>query len=298
MALPPLLSVRCPARYRRFPRILCAFYNEPGIIHWMNFVQKSALFSSVVLMSGVLSIASANAEPPPLSDCAPASNALPDTPAQQSSDPAGSSTSGATAPAASEGKQTKRILYVIPNFRAVSADEKLPPQSVKDKFWQTTQDSFDYSSFIFIGALAGIAQANNSTPEFRQGAAGYGRYYWHSFVDQADENYWVEFILPTVLRQDSRYYTLGRGGVFKRAKYAFTRILITRTDSGGETFNASEIVGAGAAAGISNAYYPSPERTWTKTGQRWLLNVGLDAGTFMFREFWPNINSAVFHQKD
>jgi hypothetical protein len=229
---------------------------------------------------------------------------IPDAPdtalAQQNPDPGGSTQNAqqaATQPASLEGKQTKRILGIIPNFRSVSVDEKLPPQSVKDKFITTTQDSFDYSAFIFAGALAGISMAENSYPEFHQGAAGYGRYYWHTFADQANENYWVEFILPTVLRQDSRYYTLGRGGLIKRTAYSFSRVLITRTDGGSETFNASEIVGAGAASGVSSLYYPSTERTWTKVGQRWLTNVSLDGATFVFKEFWPDINNAIFHQK-
>ena len=79
-----------------------------------------------------------------------------------------------------------------------------------------TNDSFDYTSFIFIGALAGIAQAQNSTPEFHQGAAGYGRYYWHIFVDETDENYLVEGFMPIIFRQDTRYYTLEQGGFLRR----------------------------------------------------------------------------------
>ena len=46
--------------------------------------------------------------------------------------------------------QTKRILYIIPNFRAVSADQHLPPQTVQEKFKTATLDSVDYSSFIFV----------------------------------------------------------------------------------------------------------------------------------------------------
>lgn len=196
-----------------------------------------------------------------------------------------------------EGKQTKRILGIVPNFRSVSVDEKLPPQSIKDKFVTTTLDSFDYSAFIFAGILAGISQAQNSYPEFHQGAAGYGRYYWHTLADQAVENYNVEFIFPTVLKQDSRYYTLGRGGFIKRTIYSSSRVLITRTDASNETFNASEIMGAGSASAISSLYYPSRERTWTKIGQHWIINVGLDGMTFVFKEFWPDINNAIFHQK-
>jgi hypothetical protein len=197
-----------------------------------------------------------------------------------------------------EGKQTKRILGIVPNFRSVSANTKLPPQTAKEKFIGATEDSFDYSSFVFVGILAGVNQAEGSTPQFHQGAAGYARYYWHDFADQTDENYQVEFIWPVVTHEDPRYYTLGSGGFLKRTAYSFSRVFITRTDSGSETFNVSEIGGAGAAAGISDLYYPSADRTWTKTGQRWATSVGLDGATFIFKEFWPDINKAIFHQKD
>jgi hypothetical protein len=228
---------------------------------------------------------------------------LPDAPSAHRQPESSSSAPQSPSSGPEEGKQTKRILGIIPNFRAVSVDTHLSPQTPKEKFVGFAQDSFDYSSFIWIGVLAGVSQLENSTPEFRQGAAGFGRYYWHSFVDQADENLWVEFLLPVATRQDPRYYTLGRqtasghNGPLKRAGYAVSRLFVTRTDSGANTFNVSEVGGAGAAAAISNLYYPSPERTWTKTYQRWLLNVSLDGMTVVFREFWPDINSAVFHNK-
>jgi hypothetical protein len=226
---------------------------------------------------------------------------LPDAPGSQDpqSTPTATSPPGPTVPADSEeGKQTKRILWIVPNFRAVSANTLLPPQSVKEKFKTAALDSFDYSSFIFAGIQAGISQATDAYPEFHQGAAGYGRYYWHTFADQLDENLWVEGILPSLLREDSRYYTLGHGGVVKRSFYAVTRIIITRTDSGGQTFNASEVFGAGTAAAISATYYPSKYQTWTKIGQRWLTSVLIDGGTFGAKEFWPDINRAIFHYSE
>jgi hypothetical protein len=116
--------------------------------------------------------------------------------------------------------------------------------------------------------------------------------------DQADENLWVEGILPSLLREDTRYYTLGHGGFAKRGFYAVTRIVITRTDSGGQTFNAGEVFGAGTAAAISSAHYPSNYQNWTKIGQRWLTSVLIDSGTFGFKEFWPDINRAIFHQDE
>jgi hypothetical protein len=261
------------------------------------------LTSAICLLAFIPVVAQERGRLPLLSAPQPtemAAAALPDAPSptaadgQQSSSP--SPSSDTLAPG--QGQQTKRILWIVPNFRAVNAGAKLPPQSVKEKFKTGALDSFDYSSFIFVGIQAGISQASNAYPAFRQGAAGYGRYYWHTFADQTDENLWVEGILPVVLRQDSRYYTLGHGGFIKRGIYAVSRTVITRTDSGRETFNASEILGAGTAAGISSAYYPTQYRTWTKIGQRWLTNVLLDFGTFAAKEFWPDVNGAIFHESD
>jgi hypothetical protein len=196
-----------------------------------------------------------------------------------------------------EGKQPKRILWIIPNYRAVSANTYLPPQAVKQKFWLATQETFDYSNFILVGILSEQSFLTKSQPSFGQTWSGYTKYYWHSFADGALENYMVEAIAPSLTKQDPRYYTLGKGGFFKRTGYALSRVAITRTDAGHNTFNVSEIAGAGAAAAISNSYYPAASNLWVKTYQRWGTQMALDAFFNVAKEFWPDINKHVFHEK-
>ncbi len=199
------------------------------------------------------------------------------------------------APAANGAHQTKRIAGVIPNFRSVSADQHLPPQTPKQKFVAAAQDSFDYGSFILAAVQAGISIDDNSYPEFGKGVVGYGRYYWRTLLDTADENFMVGGVLPIALHQDPRFYTLGHGSIAHRALYASTRVLVTRGDDGNEQPNFSEIIGAGAASGISSTYYPEQYRTWTKVGQKWLTGVLIDSANFTFKEFWPDINQRVLH---
>jgi hypothetical protein len=207
--------------------------------------------------------------------------------------------SAQTSPQSSSGDQpaaqTSRILDVIPNFRAVSSGQSLPPQSVKEKFMTTTEDSFDYSSVFIPAVLAGYSMARNATPEFHQGAAGYARYFWHSAVDQTSENYMVEFIVPVITHEDTRYYTMGSGGFLKRTGYALSRAVITRSDSGKEVFNLSEVVGSGASSGLSSLYYPSRERSLANTGEEWGLDIGIDAAAMFAKEFWPDVNRCLFH---
>ncbi len=237
-----------------------------------------------------------------------AEDAVPQDPAsqQQGATPPAKTTAGAPSlpdapkpqnPDEEYGKQNKRILGIIPNYRAVSANSHLPPLNFKSEIWLATQDTFDYSGFIFVGALAGVDMASKSQPTFGQGAEGYGKYYWHVFVDSAVENYMAEAIVPAATREDPRYYTLGKGGFPKRALYAFDRLFITRTNSGGSTFNLSEVVGAGAAAGIGNLYYPTEANPFVKTYQRWGTQVVLDGVFNEVKEFWPDINRKLFRSK-
>ena len=256
-------------------------------------------FSAQLRAQQMAAISSSNAAAIELPDApAPAGSQQPQTQSASAAQPASTSTvPQATNTDLNKPQQTDRILGFVPNFSAVSADTKLPPQSAKDKFLIAGRNSFDYGSFILTAFQSGIAMANNSYPEFHQGAAGYGRYYWHTLLDTANENFMVGGVGPAIFRQDNRFYTLGHGSIRKRVFYAASRVLVTRTDSGNETFNASEIIGAGAASSISSLYYPQQYHTWTKIGQRWLTSCLIDTANFSVKEFWPDINRKFFHSK-
>jgi len=224
------------------------------------------------------------------------SSQLPNAPApgqgQQSQPGANTATQG-------DDQQAKRIWGVLPNFRSVSAGAKVPKESIKDKFMTATEDNFDYTSLFFAGMIAGFSFGTKSTPEFHQGAAGYARYYWHAAADQAVENYFVEFIFPEATHEDSRYFAMGRAGGsrWKRAGYALSRVVVTRTDSGKSTFNISEIGGGAASVGVSQFYYPSVERTAGNAVRNWGLDIGYDALAFTFHEFSPDLRQLFLHKK-
>ena len=193
-------------------------------------------------------------------------------------------------------QQPKRILGVMPNYRAVSSGAIPPPPSPKQALKIATLNSFDYSSFIFVGITSLLAESTNAHPQLGKGVAGYGQYYWRGFVDKTDGNYLVIFALPSVLHQDERYYAKGEGGFWKRGVYAATRILITPDYHGHDTFNASEVFGRGIAQGISLSYYPSQDRTAGALAVKYGWAMGRDALTNVFREFWPDIATHVLHR--
>ncbi len=248
-----------------------------------------------------------SATAPALGDAAAPDNLTADpktldaTPLHQSKVPASSDQAGASATQPKEDNspspnlQPLRILGVMPNFRAVSAGTLPPPPSPNQAFVIATHDSFDYSAFAFVGIVSLLAEATNKHPQLGKGLPGFGRYYWRGFADKTDGNYLVMLALPTVFHQDERYYALGKGSFLRRLSYSATRVIITPSYQGHNSFNASELVGRGISQAISLAYYPSGMRTPGGIGSKFGYAIARDVLGNTFREFWPDIAAHVLH---
>jgi hypothetical protein len=230
---------------------------------------------------------------PPPSNPAPAP--LPDKPTAPTPDQAADAQNKKDD---SPAQQTKRMLWVIPNFGAVNANTQLPALSTREKFKLAAEDSVtDYSSYTWAAILAGQAMLLNSDPELGRGIKGYGRYYWRTFTDGVSGTFFTEAIVPAITHEDPRYYTMGTGGFFRRTGYAISRAFVTKTDSGGTTFNWSEVAGNGLEAGLSNAYYPPQERGLSQTALNWGTQMESAVLNHVFQEFWPDIRKGLFRRK-
>ncbi|HEV2579139.1 MAG TPA: hypothetical protein VGU25_18175 [Acidobacteriaceae bacterium] len=213
--------------------------------------------------------------------------------AQSSPDPASVSEKPHTPP-----PQPKRILGIMPNYRAVSAGVKPPPATPGQAFKIATKQSFDYSAFVFVGLTSAIAEWDDSHPKLGKGVPGFWAYSWRGFVDKTDGNYWVVWILPTAFHEDERYYAMGRGPVLKRLGYAVTRVVVTPDYNGHNTINGAELLGRGIAQGIGISYYPPSDRSASALATKYGYALLRDASTNAFREVWPDIAAHVFKHHD
>jgi len=182
------------------------------------------------------------------------------------------------------------MFYVMPNYLTVDGESQVKPISWKEKFAISAKGSFDPYEFTVVGIVAGIRQAENSSPGFGQGMEGYAKRYGAAFADQVDGNIMVGGVYPTILKFDPRYFRLGRGSFPRRFGYAIDRIFIARTDSGAHTFNVPEFAGNATAIAISNVYYPAADRSFSSSLSDWGTQMGLDAFGNELKEFWPDIH--------
>jgi hypothetical protein len=136
---------------------------------------------------------------------------------------------------------------------------------------------------------SGISQARNALPGFGQEWGGYGKRFGSSMASNATSHMLGTFLLPSMLHQDPRYFVRLHGSFGARAGYALRSLVVTRTDSGGQAFNWSGLLGSLMAEILANSYLPDEERTAGKTFGRFGVRTGFSAVGYLVKEYWPTI---------
>jgi len=153
----------------------------------------------------------------------------------------------------------QRVFGLFPNFY-VSYVKDAVPLTAAQKFRLAWKTSSDPMTFVGVGLLAGVEQATNAFEEYGQGAQGYAKRFGSSYTDAVAGTFIGSAILPSLLKQDPRYFYRGTGTTGSRFLYAVASPLFCRGDNMRWQPNYSNVVGAFAAGGISSLYYPASDR--------------------------------------
>jgi hypothetical protein len=193
-------------------------------------------------------------------------------------------------------QEKQRVLGIFPNFY-VSYVPNARSSHLEAKVRARPEDDSGSSpiSLALLGAIAGVEQATNSFSAYGQGAQGYAKRYGASYADFATNAFIGGAILPSLLKQDPRYFYKGSGSGRSRALYAIANAVICKGDNGHWQPNYSEILGSLAAGGISNLYYPASDRNGAAlTFENALIGIGASAAInvlqeFVLRKVTPNV---------
>lgn len=182
-------------------------------------------------------------------------------------------------------EEQQRVFGVIPNFYVVYVPNPAPLKP-KQKFHLAWRSSIDPVTFLASGFFAGVEQATNTFPGYGQGAQGYAKRFGANYADNFIGTMIGGAILPSLLKQDPRYYYKGTGSTRSRILYAIANSVICKGDNGRWQPNYSGILGGAAAGGISNIYYPASDRNGISlTLENTALGIGGTAVQNLFQEF-------------
>jgi hypothetical protein len=185
----------------------------------------------------------------------------------------------------------QRILGVIPNFQTVS-DPTLPyiPLRARDKWKLFVKETVDPFTFASAAAGAALSQIDNDNPKYGYGIKPYLQRFGAAQADVTTQNFFSDAVLASLFHEDPRYFRKGPGySVAYRIGYGLSRIVITKRDSGRESFNFSGVVGTGMGIALSDAYYPPRSVGGGELESRIVTSLSASALGNLLPEFWPDI---------
>jgi hypothetical protein len=182
-------------------------------------------------------------------------------------------------------EEQQRVFGVLPNFY-VSYIANAAPLTTKQKFQLAWKTSVDPVSFAVNGIVAGVEQAQDNFGGYGQGAKGYAERYGAAYGNFVIGTYIGSAILPSILKQDPRYFYKGTGSKRSRILNALAQSVICKGDNGHWQANYSGLIGGLAASGISNIYYAPRDRDGVGfTFENALIGIGTTAVTNLLQEF-------------
>jgi hypothetical protein len=127
-----------------------------------------------------------------------------------------------------------------------------------------------------VSIVAGVNQASDRFSGYGQGAQGYAKRYGASYANFTSGLFIGGAVLPSLLKQDPRYFYKGTGTTRSRLLYAISRTVITKGDNQRWQPNYSSVLGDLAAGGLSNLYIPERDHHGAKLT---FQNAGIAMGT-------------------
>jgi carboxypeptidase family protein len=182
-------------------------------------------------------------------------------------------------------EEKQRILGFVPNFY-VTYDPAAAPLRPKQKFELAWKATIDPVNFGLNGVVAGIEQASDDFSGYGQGAQGYAKRYGAGYADLVTSTFIGGAVLPSLFKQDPRYFYKGTGTKKSRVFYAIAMSVICKGDNGHWQANYSAIMGGLAAGGLSNLYYPDTDRNGVAFAfENALIGIGTTAAANLLQEF-------------
>jgi hypothetical protein len=185
-------------------------------------------------------------------------------------------------------QERQRVLGVMAAFNTTN-NREAAPLSTKQKYQLFFKSATDPWAYLLSAAGAGIDQADDSFPEYGQGAEGYGKRFGANYADYFTGNFFGNAVLTSLFREDPRYFQKGTGSKIRRALWAASGTIWCKRDSGTWGPNYANVFGNLIGSSISNVYYPESDRTVRGTIERGFTVTAQGIIGSEVIEFWPDI---------
>jgi hypothetical protein len=205
---------------------------------------------------------------------------------KDATDPSAAAGDPQTTPPPSPQPPNARTKHSAHLAMTIAPNEIAQPMPVRDKIVGGLGDSVSLFAATGWLASAGWTQLTNGSPNYGTDKGAFGQRLGAAAIRNVSEVIFTDCLFAPIFHEDPRYYIMGRGNnILKRAVYAGTRAIVTRTDSGRTTPNFALLAGNAAGSALTVAYYPAKNTTFSEAAETFGGSVGGSALGFVITEF-------------
>ena len=182
-------------------------------------------------------------------------------------------------------EERQRIFGIVPNF-LVTYDHNAAPLQARQKYELAFRTLIDPETISVDLLSSGLQPKMGGLKGYDTAVDGFAKRFASSYGTGSIDTLLGSAALPSLFRQDPRYFYKGEGSLQRRAFYAMGMSVICKGDNGHWQYNYSGLLGGLAAGGISNLYYPPANRNGLNvTLENTAIGIGTSAISNLFQEF-------------
>ena len=195
------------------------------------------------------------------------------------------------------------LAQTAPVDEAVSLPAPATPvaSGVPDPSWAVRRSVF-LKRLVSTQALfetfpgASFDEARNFPKQWGRGIDGFGKrvasQYGQFAVGEA-----IEFGISAFHREDPRYFRMPDASIGKRIRHALiSGVWVRSADGTHQTVAVARLANDYGSWAIATSWNPPEQRSFTSIMTYGSLGLGIKTSTNLFREFWPDIKTRVFHR--
>ena len=161
------------------------------------------------------------------------------------------------------------------------------PLDARQKLSLGVRATTDRMAFVTAGLVASGEQIRGTFPGYGGGVGGFGKRYGAAYADGFTGKFVGGALLPSIFRQDPRYFYMGPSGTLKqRVWHAVASAFVTRGDNGRTEPNYSHILGNASSGALSSLYHPAADSAGKLALDNALLGSLGEAGVNVVRELF------------
>jgi hypothetical protein len=161
--------------------------------------------------------------------------------------------------------------------------------SSMDKLRIAASNVVDPFNLATIGVSAAITIGSNPDSAYGPGMKGWAKNSGTLLTEDMTGAFFVTFLVPSLIRQDPRYYRMPKASIPRRIANAIVHPVWSRSDNGNHMLNLAELLGIPATIAVANVYVPGRKQGIGSIAESSAVAIASSPIDTLTTEFLPDV---------